>query len=272
MMIEFYDSAQPRHPFWEEVKGLWDYRDLVRLLVWRNLTVRYKRSFLGTLWSFMDPLLTMTIMTVVFSKLLARKVPFFPIYLFSGLLMYNFFAQATQNAIANFQQAGRLLTKVYLPRSVFILVSAVEALVNLLIGLGIMAGMALVLRFPITWSWWGIPVALILGFIAAMGVSLALAPLSVLYADVRNIYAALLRLIMYLSAVFYQVDIFSGWPRRLIEINPLYHLILLLRVPVYWHQWPHLENVVYVGVVALLVWCGGWWFFLRFVDKAVLTL
>jgi len=271
-MTLFYDSAQPRRPFREEIFGLWQYRDLVWLLVWRNLTVRYKRSILGALWSLMDPLLTMVIMTIVFSELLARKVPFFALYLFTGLLIYTFFAQATQNAIANFQQAGRLLTKVYLPRSVFVLVSVSEAMVNFLIGLGIMMGLAWVVKFPITWTWWSVPVALMLSFLVAIGVALALAPLSVLYADIGNIYAALLRLVMYLSAIFYEVDIFSGWPRRLIEINPLYHLILLLREPVYWHRLPNIYSFIYVGLLALALWIMGWKLFLRFVDEAILTL
>jgi len=269
---KFYDSAHPRHPFLEEMRGLWRYRDLVWLLVWRNLTVRYKRSFLGALWSLMDPLLTMVIMAIVFSALLSRKIPFFPVYLFSGLLMFNFFFQGTQNAIANFEQAGRLLTKVYLPRSAFVIVSITEALVNLLIGIGIMSGLAVIEGLPFAWTWLSLPLALFIGFIAATGVALALAPLSVLYADVKNIYVALLRLVMYLSAIFYQVDMFSGWTRKLIEFNPLYHLVLLLREPVYGHQWPGAESIAYVSLFAIVAWVAGWWLFLRFIDEAILTL
>ncbi len=272
-MTELYDSAATYSLWREEITGLWKYRVLVWELTRRNIAVRYKRSFIGALWSIMDPLLTMIIMTIVFSRLLGRTVAYFPIFLLSGLLVYSFFLQATQGSIGEFRQAGRLLTKIYMPRSAFVLVAVFGALINLLIGLLLLLFLAVVvMQMPVTWTWLGLVVPILLGTLFAVGWGLMLAPVSVLYADVSNIYNAVLRLVMYLSAIFYNPERFSGWTRMLIEINPIYQLIALARDAVYYHQWPSAASAFYMLAWSLLSLVVGWVVFRRFIEDAILTL
>ena len=115
----YYDSVTKRNRVLSEVQDLIRYRDLVKNLVRRNVTARYKRSVLGVLWTLLDPFFTMIIMAVVFNALLAKTIAGYPIFIFAGVIIWNFFSQSSTQAMVDFVYSGSLIVKVYMPKSVF---------------------------------------------------------------------------------------------------------------------------------------------------------
>jgi len=268
----YYDSAAPRRYLANELRDLYQYRHLISQLTLRNITVRYKRSFLGVLWTMLDPLLTMLVMTFVFSALLRRQIPNFPIYLLTALVVWSFHSQASNGAIRDFVRSGRLIAKVYLPQSVFVIVSITTGLVNLFISLGILFVIALVLKAPITLNWLFLPVPIIILTFFTLGTSLILAPLGVYFSDIESMYNILLRLLMYLSAIFYPIEILPDWLRSVVDINPLYHFISLFRAATYTGVLPSIYSLIYVSAWSAGLFAAGILIFTRLSDDISLQL
>ena len=122
-----YDSANRPHPFWEELREIWRYRNLATQFVGRDIKTRYKRSFLGMAWTMLNPLLMMIVLTLVFSHLFRFELPRYPVYLLSALVLWNFFAQSTTAAMSQLVWGGALLTRIYMPRTIFAISSATAA-------------------------------------------------------------------------------------------------------------------------------------------------
>ena len=114
-----YDSDYKGWLFFRELSELLRYRDLLHLLVFNNIKTRYKRSMLGVLWTLLNPILTMTVLVIAFSNLFRFSLPDYPVYLLTGLVIWNFFSQITTSAINAITMGGSLLRRIYLPRTVF---------------------------------------------------------------------------------------------------------------------------------------------------------
>lgn len=268
----FYDSAAPHRGLFDEVRDLYRYRSLIRQLTTRNITARYKRSLLGILWTMLDPLLTMLVMVFVFSALLSRQIPNFPVYLLTALVVWNFFAQSSNSAIRDLAGSGRLIAKVYLPQSVFVIVAITTGLVNLFISIFILFGLVLATGIPITLNWVFLPVPIFLLALFTLGISLILAPIGVFFSDIGNIYGIVLRLLMYLSAIFYRVEILPTWLRTVININPVYHLIKLFREPIYLAEPISMSSVLYISAWVAGLLLIGLFTFSRLSDDISLQL
>ena len=259
----YYNSEAKQNSLIKEIRDLYQYRDLIWQMTMRNVTVRYKRSFLGVLWTMLDPLLTMLVMVFVFTALLGRHIPNFPVYLLTGLVVFSFFSQASNNAISDFVSSERLIAKVYLPQSVFVIVSVTTGLVNLLISLVVLLVIALITGAPITLALAALPIPIIILTIFTLGAGLILAPLAVYFSDIGNIYSIFLRLVMYLSAIFYPIEILPEWLRSIVNINPIYRFISLFRDPIYLGIPFSLDGLLYVSIWAILLLLVGLLIFTR---------
>jgi ABC-type polysaccharide/polyol phosphate export permease len=209
------------------------------------VTARYKRSFLGVLWTLLDPLFTMAVMAVVFSAIFSRTVPAFPVFLLSGLVGWNFMSQASTQAIGDLVFGGPLLGKVYLPRSVFAVAAVGTGLVNVALSLGPLLALIAIFGLPVTPAMAFVPLALLIQSGFALGLGLFFSALAVFYADIMNVHSILLRLLMYLSGIFYTLDILPPNVQGIINANPLYHLVALLRDPLYAGRLPSAWTIGY---------------------------
>jgi ABC-2 type transport system permease protein len=263
----YYDSAVARRTVLGEIKFLYQCRDLIWQLTIRNLTVRYKRSVLGVLWTMLDPLMTMLIMTFVFDALLMRSIPNFAVYLLTALTVWNFFSQSTSSAMADFISGSHILSKVSLPQSLFVIVAITTGLVNFFISLtmvfviAIFSGMPLSIPLCLTLV---IPVAVLIIF--NLGIGLILAPSIVYFNDLENIYNISLRLLLYLSAIFYMVKDLPLWLQKVININPVYHFIVMFRAPIHSNQLIPVQSLVYTGVLSVVLLVVGMVYFIRLSD------
>ncbi|MDE3092128.1 MAG: ABC transporter permease, partial [Chloroflexota bacterium] len=265
--LPFYDSSQRRLAIIEDAVELYRYRDLLYSLVQRDLTVRYKRSVLGFLWTMLNPLLTMIVMTIVFSTLFRFQIEHYPVYLLSGLLIWNFFSQSTFQAVDSLVWGGGLISKIYLPKSVFVVSAVLVGLVNLLLALIPLFLIMFATGQPLTWALLFLPVPLVLTCFLTLGVGLFVAAIAVFFSDVAEIYRVGLTIVMYLTPIFYPASIVPERFAVFLRLNPIYYFIELFRVPIYQGQLPDLSILICASLIAVGSLLVGWWFFTRKADE-----
>jgi ABC-2 type transport system permease protein len=213
--------------------------------------VRYKRSVLGLFWTMLNPLLMMVITTIVFSTLFRSSITNFPIYVLSGYVVWAFFAQASVAASTSILDSAGLTRKIYVPASLFPLASVVSALINLLLAVVPLTLLVLVTGGSLTWAWLVLPVAFLLLAIFTYGLGLFLAASSVFFRDMVYTFQVLLVAWMYLTPLFYPADIVPPQWTPLIELNPIYHYVQLVRAPVYAGAMPSFTDLGVAGAFAV---------------------
>ena len=205
------------------------YNFLIRQLVSRDFKAKYKRSVLGMLWSFLNPLLTMSIQYVVFSTIFRSTIPNFIIYLLSGIICFNFFSEATSMCLMSIIGNATLINKVYVPKYIYPFSRTVSSSINLLLSLVPLLIMLLVTQTPIRPSIVLLPFALIMLFILSYGVGLILASMMVFFRDTQFLWNIFSMLLMYLTPIFYPDSIIPDRFMTVYKLNPLYHVIRFIR-------------------------------------------
>ena len=258
---EIYDSSSHGSLIIRELCSLWNYRELVSQFVARNLKTRYKRSALGVLWTFLNPLFTMLVLTLVFSSIFRFQVEHYPVYLLSGLLVWNFFSGSTFSAMSEIVWSGSLLQRIYVPKLVFP-VSAIGAeTVNLLISAALLLVISLVLGIAFTPALLTLPLALLILMTFSLGFGLLLSTAAVFFADLMPIYNVVVMIWMYGTPIFYPIEIIPEKIQWIFRLNPMYHMLTLIRAPLLngvvadWRSW------LYCSVIALLALLLGVWVF-----------
>lgn len=251
----------------------WKYRDLLKLLVNKNIKLKYRRSWLGYVWSILNPLLIMVVMTVVFSTMFKRNIENFPVYLFCGQLLFNFMNTSTTQSIFSITGNAALLKKTYVPKYLFTLAKVTSCLVDLLFSLGALVIVMIVTRAKITWYALLFPFVLLQLYVFCVGLGLFLAQSSVFFKDTQFIYNAVTTAWMYLSAIFYPIE---SLPERVLwfvkHFNPMYFYIGQFRDLIYYGRMPgHL--IILAGCGAAVTMLGfGMWSFLRSKDRFILYI
>ncbi|MEM4297362.1 MAG: ABC transporter permease [Nitrososphaerota archaeon] len=273
MAIErIYDSGQTPPPFWEEMVALWTYRDLIRQMVARDIKVRYKRSVLGIAWTMFNPLLMMVVLTLVFSHLFRWDLPNYPIYLLSGTLLWNFFAQTTTLGMQQLVWGGSLLHRIYMPRTVFAVSSVGTGLVNLALALIPLSFIMLLTGAPFRPALVFLPIAVLQAALFTLGITLLLSSFAAVFPDIIEMYQVLLMAWYFLTPVFYPVKVLPESYIFWFKINPLHHLIAAFRGPIYWGTIPSLESISVTSLMALVVLAAGWLIFTSKAEQIIYRL
>jgi lipopolysaccharide transport system permease protein len=206
-----------------DFRELWAYRELLWVLAGRDIRVRYKQTVLGAGWALLRPLLAMGIFSVVFGRM--AKMPSegapYPVFVLAALLPWTFFSTATGRAAESLVGAQTLVSKVYFPRLIIPLSQLGVALVDLGIGLVLLAAMSLAYGLGIQANILLLPVALVLLLLAALGVGTALSALSVAYRDVRHVAPFLLQVWLFATPVVYPASLFPERWRWALYLNPV---------------------------------------------------
>lgn len=245
----------------EELRDLARHSALLRELVHRDLTVRYKRSVLGFLWTMLHPLLLMLIFVVVFSAIFRARSPHYETYFLSAYIAWNFFAQTTINAMASVAWNGPLMKRVRVPQSIFTVSSVVSGLVNVGLSLIVLFSIMLIAGAPLRASLWFLPISLVLVGIFSLGASLALTAISIFFGDVREMVQAGMPALMYLTPIIYPISIVPERFRWLIRLNPLVYIIEIVRDPIYYGIVPSPMTLLIAVVVSLASLILGWMIF-----------
>jgi lipopolysaccharide transport system permease protein len=264
---ELYDSATRSNRPLAEARELWRFRHLVRELVVRDITVRYKRSFLGIGWTLLGPLLQMAALTVAFSAIMRVQIANYPVYFLAGSLFWNFFSQATGHAANLTTDALELTKRVYLPRSAFVASAIGVALVNLVLSLIPLLLIALVTGHPPGPTWFFLPVSIVVGAAFTAGVGLVVFTLACRFVDVRDTYIVLLQPWFFLTPILYPKEIVPEKFQVLMRYNPMTYLVEVFRAPIYDGWLPGWKTLLFSVLAAAASLAIGWWFYASRIDE-----
>ena len=255
------------------VQEFWAYRDLLRLLVSRNIKLKYRRSFLGYLWSVLNPLLIMIVMTIVFSTMFSRDIENFPVYLFCGQLLFNFMNTSTHQAIFAITGNASLLKKTYVPKYIFVLSKITSGLIDCVFSLGALLIVILVTGAELTWWALLFPLVFLQLYVFCIGLGLFLAQANVFFRDSQFIYNAVTTAWMYLTTIFYPIDALPDWVAWVIKhLNPMYFYVGQFRDLVYYGRFPGPAIFAAGCLTALGMLVVGMWSFRRSEDKFILYI
>lgn len=266
------------------------YRYLLKELVVKNIKLQYRNSVLGMFWTFLQPLLTMIVLSFVFSivfgKGSSKEIVNYPVYLLSGRLLYDFFTQSTKRAMRSIRSNASIIKKVYVPKYIYPLSQVVSTFVTFIISLSVLA---VVIAFfniigkdpvPITFNvFWAIIPIMIL-FVFCMGIGMILATLNVFFKDIENFYDVITLLLFYMIPIVYSVDKLGfqkdSWQAMILKINPLYGIIDMFRAAVlhgneFWAFFSF-NQLYYTTAIALVTFCIGFVVFYKNQDKFILHI
>lgn len=203
--------------------ALWEYRELLFFLAWREIKVRYKQTLLGILWIVLQPAISVLVFSVLFGALLgvpSEGVPY-PIFACAALLPWNFFSASVSRGAQSLVANAHLITKVYFPRLIVPISGVLSGVVDFAVSCAVLGALMMAYGVPVTWAVLWLPVFLLLAFLAALGISLWLAALNVRYRDVSYLVPFLLQIWMYATPVIYGRAVIPERFRFLIELNPM---------------------------------------------------
>lgn len=264
---------QSHNKLGQSLREFWKYRDLLKLLVSRNIKLKYRRSILGYVWSVLNPLLIMLVMTLVFSTMFKRNVENFPVYLFCGQLLFNFMNTSTHQSISSITGNASLLKKTYVPKYIFTLSKITSGLVDFVFSLAALIIVMIATRTPFSWHCLLFPLVILQLYVFCVGLGLFLAQANVFFRDIQYIYSAVTTAWMYLTPIFYPIDALPdtvGWIIR--NLNPMYFYIAQFRDLVWAGQFPEFGVVIAGCVTALVMLILGFWSFQRSQDRFILYI
>lgn len=217
----------------DKIQNAWShflrYKPLMNELVVRDLKVKYRRSFLGYIWSLLNPLLMMCVMTLVFSNVYNVNIQNFPLYLICGQTLYTFLNESTNAAMRSILENGALLRKVYVPKFIFPMSRVLSSFVTLSFSLLAVLIVLLFSGVPLHWTMLLFFTPLIFLFLFCCGLGMILASLAVYFRDVTHLYGVVTLAWMYGTPIFYPIESVSPNIAAIIKLNPLYHYINCFR-------------------------------------------
>lgn len=248
------------------LRDLWVYRELVYFLTWRDLKVRYKQSVLGVLWAIIKPFLTMIVFTIFFgnlAKLPSDGLPY-PIWSYTGLLPWEFFAAALSVSARSMLTSGNMVSKIYFPRIIVPLSSVFANLVDFLIAFVILIGMMVFYHITPTINMIWLPAFLLLAVITALGVGLWFSALLVMYRDINYMLPFITQIWMFISPVVYASSTVPEKWRVLYSLNPMAGVVEGFRWAMLGTQQSISPLMIAVSsAIALLLFVSGLFFFRR---------
>lgn len=206
------------------------YGFLIKQLVSRDFKTKYKRSVLGILWSFLNPLFTMLVLYLVFSTLFKSSIDNYPVYLLSGLVCWNFFSEASSMCLVSITGNAALITKVYVPKIVYPLSRAISSLINFLLALVPLFAVLIITEVNFTMEFLLLLFGIVCLFLFSLGIGLFLASAMVFFRDTQFLWGVISMLWMYLTPIFYLESIIPSQWIPLYKMNPLYHIIRIFRI------------------------------------------
>lgn len=222
------------------------YQPLLKELVSRDLKVKYRRSFLGYLWSLLNPLLMMVVMTVVFSYMFRFEIPNFPLYLICGNTLWTFFNESTTMAMHSVLANGALIRKVYVPKFIFPISRVLSSFVTMSFSLVAILIVMIFTRVPFSYTMLLFPIPLFFLLLFSMGIGMILSALSVFFRDIVHLYGVLTLAWMYLTPIFYPIAALPEEVAGIVKCNPMYYYITFFRDLVLYGQIPE---------ASMWIWC-----------------
>jgi len=262
---------------WANLQNLYKYRVLIRSLVSRELKARYRGSMLGFFWSFFNPLLLLTVYTIVFNYILPNRSPEtqpYALFLFCGLLPWTWFSSSLLEASNVIVSGGNLIKKIIFPAEVLPIVSVLANMVHFLLGTPILIIFMIIYRVPFTPYALFFPVIILIQLILTLGFSLLVSSLSVHFRDLRDILANLLTLWFFSTPVIYpltfrttqETQLLSRIFRKVLYVNPVSYIMDGYHQAIFHGRMPDWRHLLIVFVASVIIFAFGYFVFDRLRD------
>jgi len=248
------------------------FKPLLYLLVKRDFKAKYKRSFLGIVWTILNPLLLMLVLTIVFSHIFRFDIKNFPVYLLSGQLIFAFFSESTTLSMNSILGAGSLIKKINLPKYIFPISRALSSLVNLMLSFIALILVMLITRAPFHWTILLAPIPIIFTFLFSLGVGLIMSAAIVFFRDMMYLYNIFLTALTYFTPIFYPISIIPDKYRFLISLNPMYHYVEYFRTVAIYGGLPTSWQNIICSLMSIASLSAGLYVFYKKQDRFILYI
>ncbi len=248
------------------------FEPLLKELVARDVKIKYRRSVLGVLWTLLNPLCMMIILSVVFSNLFKFDIENFPLYILSGQVVFNFFSGATTEAMSSIIGSAALIKKVYVPKYLFVISRVFSSFINLLASFTALLLVMVITRAELHWTVFLVPVPLILLVMFSLGIGLILAAVTVKFRDMMHLYTVFTTALMYLTPVIYPMSILPGWLYKIVMMNPLTNMLIMLRDVMINSTVFNLQSLIVATVETAISLVLGLYVFYKNQDSFILNI
>ncbi len=263
----FFDSVI------NELHDCYRYRYVCYSYVQTNLRLRYRRSFLGFLWTLITPLASYAIMGFIFSYSMKIQVPNFLVYFFTGAVFFNFLSVGLGRAPLAMLENENYMRKLYVPKLNFVLNGIFLETVNFILGVSALLCLGLAFqKLSFHWSMLYLPVPIFITILTLVGATAFLSVMTVFYRDIKHVVPLLMQSIFFLTPIFYKIDSIPERYQWAVKINPLYHLVESFRMPVVDGVLPPMEHLVFSLSFAIVVLTVGIYTLKKYDNKVVFKL
>ena len=247
-------------------KNLYQYRELLKTNIQKEIRGKYKGSFLGVLWSFLNPLLMVLVYALVFSIILRQDIPNYIIFLIVGVIPWNFFTTVINQGTNCIWINSGIIKKVYFPREILPVSVVLAGLVNFLISCIIIMLFVLISGMGFSWHLVWLPLIAILQTLFSLGLLFALCAIDTFARDVEYLVTFLLNLLFYATPIVYTADMFGQY-KWILYLNPMTHFIEAYRSVFYYQTSPSMTSIMYISLFTILFLLFGYWIF-RKLEKS----
>lgn len=249
------------------------YKELIHQLVLKDIKLKYRRSYLGYVWSILNPLLMMAVLVVVFSNLFKFDIPNFAVYLLTGQVIFGFFAEATSMAVNSITGNAALLKKTYVPQYIFTLSKVTSSLVNLLFSMIALVLVMIFTQVNVTWNILLFPIVILQVYVFCLGLSLLLASMAVFFRDIQYLWGVFISIWMYLTPIIYPVSIIPNEYRWAYEnFNPMYSYVQQFREVILNGNTLPIDLLLQGSIWAIVVFLIGTLIFKKKQDQFILFI
>ena len=247
-------------------------RNVLSQLVYQHLILRYRRTALGYLWTLINPLLMMSVMALVFSMLFKADLKTFAVFLFAGMIPWNFFSSVVSQSGTSFIYNEGLIKKIYLPKAIFPLSIALSLLIDSVLSFLVLFAIILTIGGSLSWPVLFIPVAFMLLFFFAVGIGLIMSIATVFFRDLQYVILIAMQGLFFLTPILYKHDALTGKVSWLVGLNPVSPFIELFRAPLFQAALPDTSVILKAAVISFFAMAIGLFIFLRQEKKIVFRL
>ena len=234
-------------------KELYHYRELLKTNVKKDIRGKYKGSFLGILWSFVNPLLQVLVYAIVFPYIMRVKTDNYLIFLICGIIPWTWFTNSITNGTTCITNNANLIKKVYFPREILPISIVTSGMINFLISCLIILIFVLFGGLGISWHLVFLPLVILIQYVVTLALVFLLSAINVYVKDVEYLVIFFINMAFYATPILYSTEMFNGWFLWIFKLNPMAHLINAYRDIFYVHQVPQIANLLLVLGIGLFV-------------------
>ncbi len=248
------------------------FQPLLSELVARDIKIKYRRSVLGVLWTLLNPLFMMIILSVVFSSIFKYDIENFPLYILSGQVIFNFFNDATTSSMTSIIGSAALIKKVYVPKYLFVVSRVFSSFINLMAAFTALIFVMVAMRAELHWTviLAVFPLTMIVTF--SLGMGMLLAALTVKFRDIMHLYSVFMTGLMYLTPVIYPMSILPEPVRLVVSLNPLTNIVEMFRDVMFYNAVPTFSSLLIGIIESIIILVLGMYVFYKNQDEFILNI